>query len=75
MAGGEESRFFAPAYPGDELTAVLRVAGIEEKAGRSGPFLLVRLSTTYTRSDGTVIAESTRLVIARPVAEPAQAGS
>lgn len=71
MAGGEEIRLFEPAYPGDVLTVVRRVAGIEEKAGRSGPFVLVRLSSIYSRSDGVVIAESTRFVIARPAVEPA----
>jgi acyl dehydratase len=69
MAGGEEIRFLAPAYPGDELTAVRRVAGLEQKSGRSGPFILVRLTSTYTRSDGELIAESTRFIIARPPAE------
>jgi acyl dehydratase len=71
MAGGEEIRFRAPAYPGDELTAVRRVTSLDQKAGRSGPFVLVRLTSTYTRSDGTVIAESSRVIIARPPAEGA----
>jgi acyl dehydratase len=69
MAGGETIRFFESAYPGDVLTVVWQLAGIEEKVGRSGPFVLLRLSSAHTRSDGVVIAENTRVVIARPPAE------
>ena len=68
MAAGDSITFLEPVYPGDEITAVRVLAGLEEKSGRSGRFVLMRFSTTYRRSDGTVVAEIAGSSIARPAA-------
>jgi acyl dehydratase len=68
MAAGDSIAFFEPVYSGDEITAVRVLARLEEKAGRSGRFVLMRFSTTYRRGDGTLVAEITGSSIARPAA-------
>ena len=54
LAGGEEVDFFQPLYPGDKLTGETRLVSLTEKAGRSGPFVLVVRETTYTNQEGVV---------------------
>jgi acyl dehydratase len=66
MGGGESIRFHQPVYDGDVLTSVRVIENIEEKHGRSGPFVLVTSRTTYTRQDGTTVAEAVTRTIARP---------
>ena len=66
MAGGENITFHHPVYDGDVLTSVRVIENIEEKHGRSGAFVLVTSHTTYTRQDGTVVAEAVSSMIARP---------
>ena len=65
MAGGEQYEFLAPFYPGDCITACTQVRNIEEKAGRSGPFVLVSMATEYTNQDGAVVARGEFSFIAR----------
>jgi hydroxyacyl-ACP dehydratase HTD2-like protein with hotdog domain len=69
MAGGESIRFHVAIHPGDVITAVQRLASIEVKSGRTGPFVLINYSTTFFRADTEVVAESTKTVIARPPAK------
>ena len=66
MGGGESFQFHQPVYDGDVLTSVRVIENIEEKHGRSGPFVLVTSRTTYTRQDGTTVAEAVTRTIARP---------
>lgn len=66
MAGGESTSFYQPLYDGDEITSVRTVSSIEEKHGRSGAFVLITSTTSYTRQDGRLVAESTMTTIARP---------
>jgi acyl dehydratase len=66
MAGGENTTFYEPVYDGDVITAVRVVEDIQEKNGRSGEFVLVTSRTTYTRQDGTVVADMMGSMIARP---------
>ncbi|GAB4337923.1 MAG: hypothetical protein Kow0010_26140 [Dehalococcoidia bacterium] len=65
MFGGEAWEFLAPVYIGDTVTATTRFVDVEEKQGRSGPFVLMTNETTYTNQDGTVVAKSRQLSIAR----------
>lgn len=58
MFGGEEIELFGAVYPGDELVSESRFQSIEEKKGRSGPFLLITHETTYTNQHGEVVAKS-----------------
>ena len=66
MGGGDSIRFYEPVYDGDVLTSVRVLDSIEEKHGRSGPFVLVTTRTTYIRQDGTTVAEAMTSTIARP---------
>ena len=66
MGGGESIQFHEPVYDGDMLTSVRVIENIEEKHGRSGPFVLVTTRTTYIRQDGTTVAEAVTSTIARP---------
>jgi hypothetical protein len=66
MAGGQDIAIYEPLYDGTVITAVRTITGVTEKHGQSGPFVLVRWKTTYTREDGFVVAEISDSVIARP---------
>lgn len=68
MAAGDGITFLEPIYSGDEITAVRVLAGLDEKSGRSGRFVLIRFSTTYSRGDGAVVAQIAGSSIARPAA-------
>jgi len=65
MAGGEETFYYQPVYPGDVLTSRRTLADITEKNGRSGAFVLVTWETTYHNQDGDLVARSTSSMIAR----------
>lgn len=66
MAAGVDVTFHEPIYGGDEVTSSTVVESAEEKHGRSGDFVLFVWKTTHTRGDGTLLAEETRLLVARP---------
>ena len=65
MFGGQEWDWLAPVYVGDTITAVQRLAGIDEKTGSKGPFVLVTWERTYTNQDGVVVARSRQQGISR----------
>jgi acyl dehydratase len=65
MFGGEEWEFLAPVLAGETITAQTVLVGLEEKEGRSGPFVLQTTETTYTNQDGRVVARARSLSIAR----------
>jgi len=65
MFGGEEWEFRAPVLVGDTITAQRRLAAVEEKDGRSGPFVLIHYETTYTNQHNQVVATSRLVGIAR----------
>jgi len=58
MFGGQEWDWLAPVYVGDTITATQRLAGIDEKEGGKGPFVLVTWETTFTNQHGDVVARS-----------------
>jgi acyl dehydratase len=66
MAGGENVTFHEPIYDGDVITAVRVLEKMEQKSGRSGSFVLSTSRTSYTRADGTLVAEATMTTIYRP---------
>jgi len=41
MAGGQELEFHQPVRPGDLITRKSRTTGMEQREGKSGPFVLV----------------------------------
>jgi acyl dehydratase len=65
MFGGEEWEFRAPVLVGDTITAERRLGKVEEKDGRSGPFVLIHNETTFTNQHGEVVAVSRLVGIAR----------
>jgi hydroxyacyl-ACP dehydratase HTD2-like protein with hotdog domain len=65
-AGGQKLRLYEPIYDGDDLTATRVIENIEEKRGRSDPFVLVTSHTTYVRADGITVAEAVFTLIALP---------
>ena len=66
MAGGQDIAVYEPLYDGTVVTATRTITGIEEKSGRSGPFVLVTTATRYTRPGGIAVADITDSVIALP---------
>jgi acyl dehydratase len=65
MFGGEEWEFRAPVLVGDIVTAQRRLGNVEEKDGRSGPFVLLHYETTFTNQRHEVVAVSRLVGIAR----------
>lgn len=65
MFGGEEWEFTEPVCVGDEITAETRLADVDQKEGSKGPFVRVVRETTFTRADGTIVARSRQIGIAR----------
>ena len=65
MFGGEEWEFHRPVLVGDTVTAQRRLGAVEEKDGRSGPFVLLHYETTFTNQHGEVVAVSRLVGIAR----------
>jgi acyl dehydratase len=65
MFGGEEWEFRVPVLVGDTITAQRRFGNVEEKDGRSGPFVLLHYETTYTNQRDEVVAVSRLVGIAR----------
>ena len=65
MAGGEETDFHLPAYPGDVLEAVFVLESMRQREGRSGPFVLTTRSVTYTNQSGRTVARTLTTIISR----------
>jgi hydroxyacyl-ACP dehydratase HTD2-like protein with hotdog domain len=65
MAGGAETFYYLPVYPGDVLTSQRKLADIAEKHGRSGRFVLVTSEVEYRNQDGALVAKSRSSMIAR----------
>ena len=65
MFGGEEWEFHRPLLVGDTITAQRRLGNVEQKDGRSGPFVLTHFETTFTNQHGDVVAVSRLVGIAR----------
>jgi acyl dehydratase len=65
MFGGEEWEFHRPVLIGDTVTAQRRLGAVEEKDGRSGPFVLLHYETTFTNQHDDVVAVSRLVAIAR----------
>jgi acyl dehydratase len=65
MFGGEEWEFRVPVLVGDTIKAERRLGAVEEKSGRSGPFVLLHYETTFTNQHDEVVAVSRLVGIAR----------
>lgn len=65
LHGEQRYSFHAPVVSGDTLTAEPRIAALEEKAGRSGPFQLVTLETRWHNQRGELAVVDTLVVVVR----------
>lgn len=65
MFGGEEWDFLAPVCIGDEITATTRLAALDQKEGRKGPFVRQVRETTFVNQFGDEVARSRLIGIAR----------
>lgn len=65
MFGGEEWDFLEPVCIGDEITAVTRLAALDQKQGSKGPFVRQVRETTFVNQFGTEVARSRLIGIAR----------
>jgi hydroxyacyl-ACP dehydratase HTD2-like protein with hotdog domain len=65
LHGEQRYSYHAPVAPGDTLTAKPRIAGLEQKAGRSGPFQLVTLETHWHNQRGELAVVDTLVVVVR----------
>jgi 3-methylfumaryl-CoA hydratase len=57
LAAGTRTWFHAPLRLLDEVTRSSRIGRIQEKQGRSGPFLVVTVERTYSTSRGVAVTE------------------
>ena len=65
MFGGEEWDFLEPVCVGDEITATVRLAALDQKEGRKGPFVRQVRETTFVNQFGDEVARSRMIGIAR----------
>lgn len=67
MAGSEEWNFHAPAYGGDVIHWRRELVDLEEKAGRSGPFVAITWVTTYRKAPDILVALNINSLLALPL--------
>ncbi|MAK24958.1 MAG: hypothetical protein CL414_07025 [Acidimicrobiaceae bacterium] len=65
MFGGEEWDFLEPVHVGDEITGTTRLADLDQKEGKKGPFVRLVRETTFTNQDEQIVARSRQVGIAR----------
>lgn len=63
--GGSEIEYFLPVKVGDKVTGVPKVIGFEEKDGRSGKLLLVKVELTLTNQNGELLSRTVNTFIWR----------
>ena len=59
LDGGSDWEYFEPVRPGDQITAVARIADIQERTGRMGVMIITTAVNTYTNQFGQVVATQT----------------
>jgi len=65
LHGEEEYTYVAPIYPGDTLTGVRTLLGVEEKQGKSGTMEIATLETVYTNQDGQEVLRARTMAVIR----------
>lgn len=65
LNGGVSAEFFAQPEVGDVVHAQSEYADISERAGRSGPMVIVAIRTTYTNQHGRLLCHVTNSIIRR----------
>lgn len=57
--GGTEAEFYQLVQLGDRITARTKYLDISERQGKQGPFVVVKVLTTYTNQRGELLATIT----------------
>ena len=65
LNGGVSAEFFAQAEVGDVIHAQSEYTDIAEREGRSGPMVIVAITTTYTNQHGRLLCRVTNSFIRR----------
>jgi hydroxyacyl-ACP dehydratase HTD2-like protein with hotdog domain len=65
LNGGSEVEFFSLAAVGEQVEEVSRYAGVQEKAGRSGPLVFTTMETEYRTTTGRPLATVRMTVVRR----------
>jgi hypothetical protein len=65
LNGGVAAEVFALARVGDRLSARSRYAEVSERAGSSGPMVLVVVETDYRNQDDVLLLRARATMIAR----------
>jgi acyl dehydratase len=65
LHGEQHYRYLAPVFAGDTLTASPAIVGLDAKAGRSGPFELLTLETTWSNQRGEQAVVDRLVVVVR----------
>lgn len=63
--GGSEIEYFLPVKVGDKITGVPQVIALEEKEGRSGRLLLVKVELTLTNQNNERVSRTVNTFIWR----------
>ena len=70
MGGGQDLAFHRPVLDGTEVRVRSTLESVTEKEGRSGPFLLLGLRTTYRDEHGRPLVECDDTIIVREEETP-----
>ena len=65
LNGGVSAEFFAQAEVGDVVHAQSEYTDIAEREGRSGPMVIIAITTTYTNQHGRALCRVTNSFIRR----------
>ena len=71
LHGEQHYSYLAPIFAGDTLTASPTIAGLERKAGQSGPFELLTLETRWRNQRGEEVVVDRLVVVVRGADEHA----
>lgn len=63
--GGSEIEYFLPLKVGDKVAGVSKVIALEEKDGRSGKLLLVKVELTLTNQNNELVSRTVNTFIWR----------
>jgi acyl dehydratase len=65
MGGGQDLAFHRPVLDGTEVRVRSTLESVTQKEGRSGPFILLGLKTTYRDDDDQLLVECEDTIIVR----------
>ena len=65
LHGEERYEYYQEIYPGDVLTGVTKVLGIETKSGKSGDMDFITRETVYTNQHKELVLKQTTVTVER----------